>query len=284
MTGPSVTGAGLDARTAPAVDLGRSYLAAHPPPGRVLLCAVTGSHIYGFPSPDSDIDLKGVHLAPTRRLLGLGRPTETHDRTEHHQGIECDLTTNEAGPALDLVLAGNGNMLERILSPLQLVAGPEVAQLQALARGAISARAARHYGGFFRGCQREHERRPTAKAMLYSYRVALTGIHLLVTGELETDVTLLAPRYRFDDVVDLVVLKGEGAEHGPLPEALDRHHRARWPVLAARLADAEGGTHLPAEAPNRAEVDAWLVSTRLADLERADREQVDREQVDRAQP
>ena len=259
-----------DARAVPAVELGRSFLAAHPPPGRPVLCAVTGSHIYGFPSPDSDVDLKGIHLAPTRAVLGLTRPAEAHDRTAVHQGVECDLTTNEAGPALSLLLAGNGNMLERILSPLQLLEGSEVSALQALARGAVSARVARHYGGFLRGCQREHERRPTAKSMLYAYRVALTGIHLLTAGDLETDVVVLAPRYGLDDVIDLVALKGDGTEHGPLPEALDRHHRARWPWLGARLAEAEAATGLPPEAPNRAEVEGWLLAARLDDLNRDD--------------
>lgn len=259
---------GTDARSAPVVELGRSFVALNPPPGRLVACAVTGSHIYGFPSPDSDIDLKGIHLAPTHRVLGLVTGDDAHDRTAHHEGIECDLTTNEAGPALKLLLAGNGNMLERILSPLQLVTGDELHRLQALARGAVSARSARHYGGFFRGCQREHERRPTAKTMLYSYRAALTGIHLLAARELETDVMVLAPRYGYHDVAELVAVKGAGPEHGPLPEGLDRHHRARWPVLADQLAEAEATTRLPAEAPNRDEVEEWLVATRLAELER----------------
>ena len=80
-----------------------------------MLCAVSGAHVYGFPSPDSDLDLKGIHLAPTRELLGLRPDLAVHDLTALHRGVECDLTTNEAGSALSLLLNGNGNMLERIL-------------------------------------------------------------------------------------------------------------------------------------------------------------------------
>jgi predicted nucleotidyltransferase len=252
---------GLD----PDVDVARRFVAAHPPPGRLVQCGVSGAHAYGFPSADSDLDLKGIHLVPTRTLLGLQPDVAVHDLTEVYDGVECDLTTNEAGSALSLLLNGNGNMLERILSRFQLVSSAETVELQALARGAISRRFARHYAGFFRGCCREHEREPTAKALLYSYRVALTGIHLLRTGELDADVTALAPRYGFD-VDELVTIKREGTEHGGLDRTIDEAHRAAWPVLEAELAAAEAASPLPPEATNRVELETWLVETRLADL------------------
>ena len=31
-----------------------------------LFVTVSGAHLYGFPSPDSDIDLRGCHLMPLR--------------------------------------------------------------------------------------------------------------------------------------------------------------------------------------------------------------------------
>jgi uncharacterized protein len=248
------------------LDLAREYVVLNPPPGRLLLCGVTGAHMYGFPSPDSDLDLKGIHLAPTSQLLGLRPDTPAHDITTVYREIECDLTTNEAGAALGLLVNGNGNMLERILSPLQLVTNDETAELQDLARRSVSRRFVRHYAGFFRGCQREHERQPTAKTMLYSYRVALTGIHLMRTGTLEPNLLVLAPEYGYDDVAELVALKRAGTEHGPLPDDLDTHHRHRWPELDAALTDAEANSPLPPEAPNAVEIDAWLVAQRLADL------------------
>ena len=224
--------------------------------------------MYGFPSPDSDLDLKGIHLAPTGQLLGLRPDTPAHDITTIYRDVECDLTTNEASAALGLLVNGNGNMLERILSPLQLVTNDETAELQDLARRSVSRRFARHYAGFFRGCQREHEREPTAKTMLYSYRVALTGIHLMRTATLEPNLVVLAPEYGYRDVADLVALKQAGTEHGPLPGDLDIHHRQRWPELEAALTDPEAKSPLPSEATNSAEIDAWLVAERLADLER----------------
>ncbi len=204
----------------PDLDLARKFVATNPPHGRLVLCAVSGAHMYGFPSADSDLDLKGIHMVPARGLLGLAPDVAVHDLTAIHRGVECDLTTNEAGSALSLLLDGNGNMLERILSPSQLTQTDVVLELQELARRSVSRLFVRHYAGFFRGCKREHERSATAKTMLYSYRVALTGIHLLRSGLLEPNLTVLAPEFHYDDVADLVALKQSGTEHGPLPDDL----------------------------------------------------------------
>ena len=45
-----------------------------------LFVTVSGSHIYGFNSPDSDVDLRGCHQLPLESIVGLKAPTETIDR------------------------------------------------------------------------------------------------------------------------------------------------------------------------------------------------------------
>lgn len=41
---------------------------------RHLVVHLSGAHAYGFPSPDSDLDLKAIHVEQTERLLGLASP------------------------------------------------------------------------------------------------------------------------------------------------------------------------------------------------------------------
>lgn len=253
--------------TEPDLNLGRRFLAAYPPPGQLLLCAVTGSHHYGFPSADSDLDLKGIHLAPTRALLGLDTLADAHDRFEVFEGVECDLTTNEARQAIRLLLSGNGNVLERIHSPFQLVETPALEGLRALSRGALSRRFHRHYAGYLRGMCHEHERAPRAKSLLYTYRVALTGTHLLRTGEVEADLRTLAPRYGFPEALDLVARKQASPEKAPLPREDDARHRAVWPRLAELLDRARDESPLPPEPPGRAALDDWLVELRVQALD-----------------
>ena len=253
---------------APDLDRARRFLASLPLPGRVLLCGVTGSHFYGFSSADSDLDLKGVHLAPTRALLGLGNPADSFDRIADFEGVEHDVTLTEARQALDLLLRGNGNMLERIVTPWQLHASPELEELRAFARGTLSKKYFRHYQGFFRGMCREHERaeRPSAKTLLYVNRVALTGRHLLQTGELVADLRVTAPEHGYADALELIALKQAGAEHGAVPSDLDALHRAAWPRLAAELEEAHADSPLPDQPGNAADLSAWLVDLRLRAL------------------
>lgn len=256
--------ADLPPNAQPDLELGRRFIAACPVPGEPLQCGVTGSHDYGFSSPDSDLDLKGIFIAPTTALLGLRRPPDNFDRLTVFEGVECDLTLTEIGKAIALLLAGNGNILERLLTPFQLYPSPELAQLQELARRAVSRRFARHYMGFFRGMCREHERGapPRAKSLLYAYRVALTGVHLLRTGELVADLRQLAPRYGYEGALSLIRLKVEGAEKGAVPPDIDAVHRDAWERLERDLQAALDQSPLPEEAPNEAACDAWLVDLR----------------------
>lgn len=253
----------------PDLALARRCLEAHPPPGRLLLCGITGAHQYGFPSADSDLDIKGIQQLPTVTLLGLHAPVETYNATIRFEGTECDVTCNEVRPALALLLAGNGNMLERIQSPFQLLQTDEASRLRDLACGAISKRFHRHYAGFFRRMCFEHERSQfaSAKTLLYVYRVALTGVHLLGSRQLETDVTVLSVLYGFSEVRELVAFKVAQGEHARVPAADDRLHRANWPRLEAALQDAHDGSQLPDEAHNAAACEAWLIELRRRQLD-----------------
>ena len=38
---------------------------------RHVVVYLSGSHAYGFPSPDSDLDIKASHIEPTETFLGL---------------------------------------------------------------------------------------------------------------------------------------------------------------------------------------------------------------------
>lgn len=246
----------------PDLALARRFVERHPPPGPVLLLAVTGSHLYGFSSPDSDLDLKGVHLAPEGQILGLDPLVEAFDRLEVFDGTECDLTTHEAGRALGLLLKGNGNMIERIASPLQVFPGPQVDDLQRLLPGTLSTACIGHYRGFFKGCQREHARRPRRKSWLYSARVALTGVHLLETGEVLAHLPALADRYGMPVVHEVIDAKRRGGEKDVLDPDASAALEACWPDLARRLEQALAHTVLPDVPPGREALSDWLIHTR----------------------
>ena len=54
-------------------------VAAQPYP--LLFATISGAHLYGFPSPDSDFDLRGAHVLPLDAVVGLDVRDETVEQS-----------------------------------------------------------------------------------------------------------------------------------------------------------------------------------------------------------
>lgn len=228
-----------------------------------LVVSLSGAHAYGFPSPDSDLDLKAIHIAPTATLLGLGaRPIGT-ERLEVIEGVEIDYSSNELHAALLGILNGNGNFIERVLGAIPVLETQALVSLRPLVRASLSTRIHRHYRGFAQGQLREWDKsnRRSAKRLLYVLRTTLTGTHALRAGEIVTDVTLLLERYGFKDAAALIEAKRQG-EKSELSQELVDHWSAQiersFDVLEAALED----TVLPELPPNVDALEEWLLQVR----------------------
>lgn len=230
-----------------------------------LVVHLSGAHAYGFPSPDSDLDLKAVHVAATRSLLGLHPPRPTFDRAEIVDGVEIDYTSNEIGHVLAGVLRGNGNFLERILGTTTACSAPPLKELQPIVRRALHRRFHAHYRGFAVQQRANLIQEPTVKRLLYVLRTTSTGIHLLRAGELVIDLTQLADEMRLRDVDELVERKRAGEQASVTAELV-----SAWSPRIDRLFEdldaARDASPLPDEAPNEGELDSWLVELRRAQL------------------
>src|SRR5438132_10781934 len=73
-----------------------------------LFWTVSGSHLYGFPSVNSDVDLRGAFAAPPASLLGLNPPRETHEIRDVFASQELEAVSHEAGKYLRLLCRHNG--------------------------------------------------------------------------------------------------------------------------------------------------------------------------------
>ena len=104
-------------------------------PYRLLFATVSGAHLYGFPSEDSDYDLRGAHIRPVQELIGLDRGVETVQSSGVRDGIDVDLVTHDVGKFFRLLLRPNGYVLEHLYSPLVVLATPEYEELKEAARG-----------------------------------------------------------------------------------------------------------------------------------------------------
>ena len=234
-----------------------------------VIVSLTGAHAFGFASPDSDLDLKAIHLAPTSDFLGLRGITPTFDRMEVIEGVEIDYSSNELGMALQAILRGNGNFLERVLGPHVLLEDSRFGELNGLARRAVSRRVHRHYRGFATGQLREFEKPEggTAKKALYVMRTTLTGAHALRSGEIDPDVNHHLAEYGFADAEELLAVKRQG-ERSPLPAEVRTRWQKRLLDAFTVLDDALAASPLP-EAPSEAaerDFEAWLITVRLESL------------------
>ena len=241
----------------------RQFLAERERERKHLVIYLSGAHAYGFPSPDSDLDLKCVHVAPTADLVGLDPVDDPGDRIEIVDGVELDYGSNELAPVLRGAIKGNGNYLERILGELALGGDAKLLdEARAVVRPLLSRRAARHYGGFATSQLKAFDAKPSAKRALYVLRTAATGRHLLAHGEVVTDVARLAA-FVPSEIGELLAIKRTGER-----QELDSEHAQAWRgrlVAAIDAIDAAWTSSvLPPDPPPAAiaDVDAWLRDVR----------------------
>jgi predicted nucleotidyltransferase len=238
----------------------------HPYP--LIFATISGAHLYGFPSPDSDYDLRGVHLLPLVEVVGLKGGRETIEESGVRDGVEVDLVTHDAHKFFSLLLKKNGYVLEQVLSPLIVHTTPEHAELREIAKQCVTRYHAHHYLGFAATQWKlfRKEEPPRVKPLLYVYRVLLTGIRLMRTGEVEANLVRLNEIAKLPYISDLIAKKVDGTEKGRLDQADLAFHEQEYARLTAELEQAFAKCKLP-EVPRGAEqLNDLLVRLRLGNL------------------
>lgn len=236
-------------------------------PYRLLFSTVSGAHLYGFPSPDSDYDLRGVHLLPLRDIVGMNEIKETVEQSGIYDGLEIDLVTHDARKFFGLMLKRNGYVLEQLLSPLVVTTSPEHDELNAISDGCITRHHAHHYLGF---AETQWElflkaEPPHVKPLLYVYRVLLTGINLMRTGRIEANLVNLNNDAKLSYIPDLISQKTGGPEKGNLENADLTFYAAEYERLKTVLRAAFEKSCLPESPTAAGALNDLLVRIRLCD-------------------
>ena len=264
-------------------------------PYPLLFATISGAHLYGFPSPDSDFDLRGAHVLPLEKIAGLEVCDETVQDSRVIEGLEMDIVSHDVRKFFGLLLKKNGYVLEQLFSPLIVQTTPEHEELKAICRnsgresapsdplkswsrltsaatGVITRHHSHHYFGFaetqWKLFLKESPRR--VKPLLYVYRVLLTGIHLMRTGVIEANLVTLNESLRLPYIADLVARKLAGPEKSTIEDADIAFHEAEYQRLRAELQSAHDASRLP-EVPDdatRAALNDLLVRIRIKGLGR----------------
>ncbi len=238
----------------------------HPYP--LLFATISGAHLYGFPSTDSDYDIRGVHILPASEAVGLLPKQDTIELAGLRSGIDMDLVTHDVLKFFTLLLKRNGYVLEQLYSPLIVQTSHEHNELKAIAFGCVTRHHSHHYLGFAAtqwGLFQKDEP-PRVKPLLYVYRVLLTGINLMRTGTIEANLAVLNDEFRLPYIPELIERKIHGAEKGTLESSETEFHRREYERLVAQLETEGNNSKLPHEPICREALNDLLVRIRLKDV------------------
>ncbi|WP_445634776.1 Nucleotidyltransferase [Nostoc sp. DSM 114161] len=235
----------------------------------LLFATISGSHLYGFPSPDSDYDLRGVHILPVQEVVGLDTGNETIEFSGVRESWEIDLVTHDVKKFFLMLLKKNGYVLEQLYSPLILTTSPEHEELKFIAKNCITRHHIYHYLGFaatqWKLFEKEHMHK--VKPLLYVYRILLTGIYLMQTGEVEANLINLNQVFNLPYIHDLIAQKLADSEKSVLSDVNVAFHQREYDSLRNKLQEAYESSLLP-EAPSaRAALHNLLIRLRMKSYE-----------------
>jgi len=242
----------------------KTIVSAQPYP--FLFATLSGAHLYGFPSPDSDYDLRGSHILPAREVVGLQTGRETVEVMEIVGDLELDLVAHDIKKFFQLLLKKNGYVLEQLYSPLIVQTTPEHEELKQIAKSCITRHHSHHYLGFARTQWRlfEKERLRRVKPLLYIYRVLLTGIHLMRSGIVEANLVRLNEAFKLPYLPDLIARKRESSENSTLEDSQTEFHQGEYERLRGELEAASQNSHLPNNPSAQEALNDLLIRLRMA--------------------
>ncbi|USX49293.1 DNA polymerase beta superfamily protein [Lentzea sp. HUAS12] len=200
----------------------------------MILEVVIGSHAYGLASPESDVDRRGVFVAPTEAFWRFDKPPTSVE------GPDPEQLSWEVEHFCRLGLKSNPTVLEALVSPLVEISTPLGEELRDLLPAFLSRYAVRSFTRATEMQLSRAGRNLKPKQLMHVVRLRLVGLNLLRTG-------------RYDIAADRALL---GIRDGSMPwdDAVAWAHR-----LGSEISAAEGP--LPEE-PDRARVEDWLMSVR----------------------
>ena len=233
-------------------------------PDQILFASACGPLLYGFPHQSRYIDLRGVHLDPAKHLPGRNGLQETREWRETRGEVQIEWVSHEVGKFVRLLQLNNGSAYEQLFSPNVVTGSGAFGELQDLANQMLSQQLFLHYRSFFHSQLKFflNQRDKHGRHLLYLYRVALTGIHLMEHGSLCASLPLLA---RYHERVTVLQLLRELGAYGDVPVA--KGYLRELAFLDERLGTVRNLARLPEQVPNRPLAESWLAELRAASAE-----------------
>jgi len=215
--------------------------------GKLFNLYISGSHLYGWNSPKSDLDIRGSILLDKDNFLGLETPEEVWEKTAENY----DITLFEIKKMVHLALKGNCNILEEINAP-QIYKSGEFLKLRQLINNAFGKRGIYNsYKGMaeFNYKKFIKQGRNTVKKYLYVLRGLMAGIYCMETGQIQPNIEELNKRFKIKEVDILLKAKREENETLSLYGEIIPVENGRLDLIIKELFDKLDEAYLKCKIP-----------------------------------
>ncbi len=155
--------------------------------------SISGAHLYGFESFNSDLDIRGVHLPKLCEILRYFNTSDTLEKSFVDTNVwpeEVDLVSHSLVKYLYLLTKKpNGYLLEQIFSPLIIYKTKLYTKLQEFAKLMITKELHYHYNGFLKNQSKLlTSQKKEIKLCLYQLRIICTAVFLARTGNINANL------------------------------------------------------------------------------------------------
>lgn len=184
---------------------------------KLIYLTISGAHLYGFESVDSDIDYRGCFAANPSNFFGLSMPKDVLEIKKHD-----DIVLFEIKKEIGLALSGNCNVLEHIDST-PILSTAEFIRMKQLINNSFGKNGLYNsYKGMATFNYKKFilQGKNTVKKYLYIFRGLMAGIYVLQTGIIQPNIEKLNEYFKFPEVKQLIKIKISG-ENIPVPKNMD---------------------------------------------------------------
>lgn len=236
----------------------------HSNEGSLMNIYISGSHLYGWESKDSDLDIRGCFVLNKEKFLGLNYPIEVLE-LKGEEGK--DIVLFEIKKLINLAIKGNCNILEE-LNAEQIYKNVEFVRLRQLINNAFGKRGI--YNSYRGLAEFNYKKfilsgKNTVKKYLYVFRGLMAGIYCLQTGLIEPNMEKLNKTFKIKEVDELLKIKRNGLEEEPLKDL----ENGNLDLIIKDLFNKLDKAYLKSKIPDKPdkedieEINKFLISIRL---------------------
>ena len=188
---------------------------------KFIFVTVSGAHLYGFDSFNSDLDLRGVHIPDVAESLRYSTKKDTFEAMWDSHAVfsnEIDIVSHSLLKFLHLLTKSpNGYLLEQVFSPLIVNTTQMHNKLKELAKLCITKELKHHFNGFYKNQERiMRGDKKQIKLALYQARIIAVSAYIASTSTINSNLLEVNNELNIFDnqkLLELVQLKKQGEKN-----------------------------------------------------------------------